>query len=64
LFYTQAIHRSFAVTTYKYGKKKLLKWAATYEISVDRNRTWDHSEEGSKRFEEQQASGNVAIQER
>ena len=32
--------------------------------NIDREADWEHSEEGSKRFEEQQAGGNVAALER
>jgi hypothetical protein len=58
------MHRRLAVTDSKYSRKKLLILAETAEKSVDRNCAWDHSEGGSKRFEEQQASGNVADRER
>ena len=45
-------------------QKKLRKTANKAQKTIDRKRLRAHSDEGSKRFEEQQASGNVADQER
>jgi hypothetical protein len=42
----------------------LRKWVVTTQKQVDPRRLAAHSEEGSKRFEEQQASGKVANRER
>jgi hypothetical protein len=42
----------------------LLKTGVKTHNAIDPNRVREHSDEGSKRFEEQQASGNVASRER
>jgi hypothetical protein len=64
LFYAQRIHCHVSVTLSKCVRKNLRKSAENARKGVDGKRPWEHYEEGSKRFEEQQASGNVADLER
>jgi hypothetical protein len=52
------------VTRAKHDSNILRKSSLLLQKVIDRFRIRDHIDEGSKRFEEQQATGNVADRER